>query len=221
MGRKIQVPYAILLSSVVGVSAAFAVIRGSKSEAATGVATPAQQSLGKPQYRLNTDVATGEVKKRYFTHVVDGRAWSLVRFVNELGQVCAGERRSTADGEWGQGLSCRDPATLFARAPLTYFVGSERESNTSPQWETAWVWGWASPDVRRLELVMSDCSRVALAVNSDRLFFHVIGSASLRAGLAPTRLDAYDASGARVADEPAPLLDPVTERVDRDSTTCR
>lgn len=219
MSRKIRIRYALPLGIVIMLAGVIGVTRNSGVEAATAGGTLTKQSAASPQFRINNRVASGEAKQRYFARVVDGQTWSLVRFVNELGQICAGERRTTAAGDWGQGLSCRDPGTLFEREPLTYFVGSQRESDTSPTWDNAWVWGWAAPNVRGLNLIMSDCSRVSLVVNFERLFFHVIGSASLRAGVAPLRLEAYDASGARIADKPAPLLDPATG-TGRTSTTC-
>jgi hypothetical protein len=215
MKRKIQ--YATPLSIVVLLAVAFLAFRNAEGEAG---ATPVRQSQGTAAGQMNTELAAGAIKERHFARMVDGRTWALTRFVNKLGQVCAGARRTNANGEWGQSLSCREPATLFARGPLTYFVGSERESETSPTWDSAWVWGWAAPNVRRVDLVLNDCSRVALPVNSERLFFHVIGSASLGAGIAPIRLEAFGASGETVGKERAPLLDPITGRTVGNDSRC-
>jgi hypothetical protein len=135
--------------------------------------------------------------------IIDGRQWSIVTFTNELGEICAGERIPHPDGPQGQGLTCRDPQTLFNGSPLVYFTGGIRSSPQSPSFDNTWVWGWASPDISRLTLQLTSCRQIPLVPDSDHIFFHVFSRSEVSHGIGPSRLLAYGATGNALEAAPA------------------
>jgi hypothetical protein len=165
-----------------------------------------------PTYsRMNTALARGESPQTRLRQVVDGAPWSLTTFTNEVGQVCAGEKVPNDGADGGQGLACRDKATLFDDGPLVYFVGARQLPGNVTRWANVWVWGWASPQVSRVELQLNNCAVVPLKVENG-LFFEVFGSATVRSGLGPQQLIAYGPNGAVIDIKPTPVSAPSSPR---------
>lgn len=177
-------------------------------------------SASPPPVRLDTTPAQGEIRHDHFTQRVDSKTWSLTSFTNERGELCAGEKVSDAAGEQAQGLTCRNPSTLFVRGAVLLFVGSQRSPQSGPHWDNIWVWGWAAPTVARLELEFSDCHRIPLPIDRTRLFFHVIPAGLIRSNVTPTRLVGYDSSNALVSDRAIKLKNPVSGDIIETSSTC-
>lgn len=163
---------------------------------------------GYPVAPLNITPAAGQIRQTHAARVVDGQSWSLTSFTNERGQICAGEKVPNDGGEGGQGLTCRNPETLFSNGPLVYFVGARQLPGQLKRWANAWVWGWAGPNVARLELQMTDCSAIPLAIDGNRLFFHVFGGGTIARSVGPQELIAYGADGKVVDSKPTPLSAP-------------
>ncbi len=194
--------YSKRLSILTAVGSVFIVVAAavSRGESSPQRAAPtaSYEAYSAPQEVQNTTPALGARVREHFPTFVDGGRWSLRSFENQIGEVCAGENHPGG----GQGLACRDPETMFADRPLVYFSGKQRLSPDTASWDNAWVWGWTSPDVARLELRLSNCTRLPLAINNERLFFHVIGKGLLLQGVTPAQIIAYNALGEQLAVEP-------------------
>lgn len=154
-----------------------------------------------------TTPAPGERVARVLDQTVEGQQWSLAAFTNAAGEFCAGETVPSDAGDGGQGLSCRKPETLFKDSPLVYFVGARQRPSDLSSWANVWVWGFAAPDIHRLELRLTNCARLHLPITEERLFFKVFGRTD-RSTIAPQDLVAYDQYGGVVAEEPTPLSPP-------------
>lgn len=170
------------------------------------------EAIAQSQARMNVTPAAGVARQTHLRQIVDGQAWSLTSFTNQVGQTCAGEKVPNDGGDGGQGLACRDRSTLFANSPLVYFVGARQLPGDSTRWANAWVWGWASPQVSRLELQLNNCTAIPLAVDDQGLFFKVFGSATIHSGLGPQQLIAYNAAGAVIDSQPTPVSAPSSPR---------
>jgi hypothetical protein len=189
--------------------------------AATIVAGASALSLGSkqaeatppPYERVDRTPAPNEKPVRHFQTTVDGQPWGLLSFTNTRGQFCAGETVPNDGGDGGQGLSCRDPETLFADHALVYFVGARQLGADAAHWANVWVWGFASPAIERLELRLTDCSVVPLRIDEQRLFFHVFGRGEIVGrAVGPQELIAYNHSGAVLDREETPLSAPTGPR---------
>ncbi len=187
--------YSKRLSILTAVGAVFIVVAAAVSR---GESSPQRPALSASHEVQNTIPALGVKISEHFPTFVDGGRWSLTSFKNQIGEVCAGENHPGG----GQSLACRDPETMFADRSLVYFSGKQRLSPDAASWDNAWVWGWASPDVARLELRLSNCTRLPLAINNERLFFYVIGKGLLSQGVTPAQIIAYNAPGEQLAVEP-------------------
>lgn len=173
-----------------------------------GVGSPAASAAGPAYQRMDTTPAPGSAKLSHAAQVVDGQPWSLTSFTNTDGQLCAGEKVPNDGGDGGQGLACRDQATLFANGPLVYFVGARQLPGDLAHWANAWVWGFASPQVARLDLQLTNCNTVPVTIDSQGLFFHVLDRGSIRGGVGPQALLAYGADGTLLAKQATPLTAP-------------
>lgn len=149
-----------------------------------------------PPDAVDTTLGPGQTYHAHLQQIVDGQQWQLTTFTNEYGQLCAGEKVPNDGGDGGQGATCRNPNTLLANGQLFFSVGARTVSSQNTQWSNVWVWGWTAPTVAELDLQLSDCSTVPLQIDSDHMFFKVLGANVTHAGVLPNRLVAYDASGA-------------------------
>ena len=198
----------VVVTGAVAAAVAFLAIGHSNTPSAgarSNAGTPSLAALSQAApHLLDTTLAAGTASLTHHRQNVDGQAWSVTSFTNELGQVCAGERVPNDGGEGGQGLTCRDPQSLYSDGPLVYFVGTRQLPGHLASWDNAWVWGWASPVVSRLDLQLTDCTVIPLGIDASRIFLHVLGSATLSARIGPNALLAYDASDHLLAREPTP-----------------
>jgi hypothetical protein len=214
----------VVVAAVVIVAAGAAIAVSSNRVLAGGggtpdVLAPPELGSGTAGFRVNDTPANGETPREHARRVVDGKTWSIKTFTNEGGQLCAGERVVGISGAVGQGLTCRDPATLFANGPLVFFVGRQRAADAGPHWDNIWVWGWAAETVSDVELVMSDCSRIALRIDRARLFFHVVNAAQARRDVAPIRIVA-DTAGREIVAKTILIRDPLSGDVRRGDSSC-
>jgi hypothetical protein len=155
----------------------------------------AQGAAQRPMSRLDTTPAPGAAVSSHALQNVGGAQWSLTSFTNQLGQVCAGEKIPNDEGDGGQALTCRDPRTLFTNGPLVTFAGSRQSSSDLLHWENAWVWGWAAPSVAKVTLLLTSCAEVNVPIVEGGLYFIVLPSAELRAGVGPQQVVASSAGG--------------------------
>jgi hypothetical protein len=157
--------------------------------------------------RMDTRLATGGVPQVHAREVVDGQPWSVKSFTNPEGQICAGETVPNDGGEGGQGLTCRDPNSMFSNGPLVYFVGSRQLPGPShlKAWDNVWIWGWAAGQVATVDLQLTNCRAIRLPIDSGRIFFHVFGAETIHGGLGPQNLIARAADGTVLETAQTPL----------------
>lgn len=166
-----------------------------------------------PTYqRMNTTPPAGEHRRTHAQQAVDGQPWSIMSFTNEDGQICAGETVPDNGGDGGQGLTCRDKATLFSNGPLVYFAGARQLPTDPTRWANIWVWGWAAPQIGRIELQLTNCATVPVSIDSDRIFLRVFGAGMIHSGIAPQQLIAYDQTGVVLESKPVPVEAPSSPR---------
>lgn len=198
----------LALGILAAVSVYFFAVADSRSTNSAAPASAAQEDA------QNLKPRPGTVPQQLFSAQIDNEAWSLTSFENEIGQWCAGETISSLKGEWSR--RCIDPNTAYDKSPLVFSVSSRALTDNQDTWNQVWVWGWASPAVSKLELTLSSCRSIPIHINREKqLFFHVLPRALAGSGIVPIRLVAYDTSGATLADEETPLLDPRTSEPDR------
>ena len=114
---------------------------------------------------------------------------------NSEGKLCAVE---VVPGE-GEGGTCFDESTMFAKSPIVPYVGSRQDPALPAQWSQEWIWGFAAAEISRIDLVFTDCSRKTLPLDESRIFFDVEGPTVLHSRRWPLELVGYDASGTPVA----------------------
>jgi hypothetical protein len=200
--HRIAVP---LLAAV-----AFTVVAGTAysltTRASSGHDTPAPQSHSLREDFTARLLALGQrdlapAASSSFTTLaatVSGRSWSFSTYRNDAGDVCIMEQHPGG----ARGYGCRSRHTLFAGGPLFASWGSSQGSTASRdagQWDVSWVEGITTPAVAAVDLVLSDCNTLGLALSPDRSFFAVVGPDYLHAGVLPHRLDAKNAAGKTIA----------------------
>jgi hypothetical protein len=129
------------------------------------------------------------------TAKVNGAAWSFSSYRNSKGQLCVVE---VVPGE-GRGYGCgvRGPDALSAS------WGSRQDPNArgATAWDEAWVEGIARPPVRHVELVLRDCTSIALPMTPEGTYFGVVGAAAMHAGVSPYLVRGLDAKRRVVASD--------------------
>lgn len=138
--------------------------------------------------------APGSNVKAHGRVVVDGATWYLTSFEDLDGNYCLAEHYPGG----GVGTGCASPKELFARSALWAGAGSTQDPGETGRWAKAWVSGRAAPVVERLELTLSDCSRIPVRLDADRVFLHVMSAEQLRRSTLPARLTAFGADGTKV-----------------------
>jgi hypothetical protein len=133
--------------------------------------------------------------------VVDGKEWRVRTYRNKEGQLCAFQ--GVVGG--GEGGTCLDTGTLFAREPVVLYYGSGQDTPTPGVWDRAWTWGFASDRVARLELTLSNCAILLLHVDSAGIFHHVFSTTDLHHGILPAKVVARDSTGATIFSETVKL----------------
>jgi hypothetical protein len=133
--------------------------------------------------------------------VVDGKEWRVRTYRNREGQLCLFQG---ATGE-GEGGTCLDADSLFARGPVVLYYGSGQDAGDLASWDRAWVWGIASDRVARLDLTLSTCAVLVLHTDADGIFQHAFSAAQLHAGVLPAKVVARDAAGNVIFTEPVRL----------------
>lgn len=133
--------------------------------------------------------------------VVDGKEWRVRTYRNREGQLCLFQGAAGA----GEGGTCLDTDSLFARGPLVLYYGSGQDEGNLASWDRAWVWGIASPRVAKLGLTLTDCTVLPLRPDDAGIFQHASSAAELHQGLLPARVTARDAADKVVFDEPVRL----------------
>jgi hypothetical protein len=146
--------------------------------------------------------------------VVDGAEWMVKTYHNVDGQLCVVQ---TVPGE-GEGGTCLEESTLFARGPILLFSGSRQNEGNTQTWDNAWVWGFVSPSVTNLDLVSTNCTKIPLHVDSQGVFLHVVASGPLHRGDWPYKIVAEGLAGEIIASEVVKLRDPSTSVLGGTST---
>ena len=123
--------------------------------------------------------------------VVDGKEWRVRTYRNRDGQLCLFQG---AKGQ-GEGGTCLDSDSLFARGPVVLYYGSGQDAGDLTHWARAWVWGIASDRVAKLDLTLTTCAVLPLRPDADGIFQHAFPAAQLRAGVLPAKVVGRDAAG--------------------------
>jgi hypothetical protein len=147
---------------------------------------------------------------------VDGREWSFSTYRNAAGDQCMVE---VVPGE-GRGFGCQPVAALFANGPLYASWGSRQRGGDHGRWETAWVEGLAAPEIAAVDLVLTNCASLSLALGPDRAFFGVVGKEALRGSAMPYAIRGHDAAG-KIVSEIAVDLGPLSAGQGRVSAPAR
>jgi hypothetical protein len=129
------------------------------------------------------------------TAKVNGAAWSLSSYRNSKGELCVVE---VVPGE-GRGYGCN----VAGPDPLNASWGSRQDPDArgATDWDEAWVEGIARPPVTRVELVLTDCTSIALPMTSEGAYFGVVGAGAMHAGVSPYLVRGLDAKGRVVASD--------------------
>jgi hypothetical protein len=129
---------------------------------------------------------------------VDGQTWDLRSYQNIRGELCVSHE---VPGE-AIGMGCTPPETLFKRGPLYALPGARQISAPyrKLEWDNQWVYGFAHPDIKTLTLVNMDCSTVALPLDGDGAFHHVVGRDEIRNGKQQYKLIARGTRGELLAE---------------------
>jgi hypothetical protein len=129
------------------------------------------------------------------TAKVNGAAWSFSSYRNVKGQLCVVE---VVPGE-GRGYGCN----VEGPDPLGASWGARQDPDArgATDWDEAWVEGIARPPVRRVELVLTDCTSIALPMTSEGAYYGVVGANAMHAGVSPYLVRGRDAKGRVVASD--------------------
>ncbi len=136
--------------------------------------------------RLDTRPAT-----RVDQHVpssVDGRLWSVQTFRNAADELCLFLLMPEGD----KSGTCYANQDLSEAGPILVRAGARQNPGNRSSWNSVWVWGLTSPEVKSLTLVRSDCTRVPVRLDRDHVFLHVVPIAQVDSGIAPYRLIAVN-----------------------------
>jgi hypothetical protein len=171
---------------------AAAIVFGAAKAALSGNQTPTP---------LNTEPALNAQEAIHARAVADGTEWRVRTYRNREGQLCLFQG---AAGE-GEGGTCLNTDTLFARAPVVLYYGSSQNPGNLTSWDRAWVWGIAADRVAKLDLGLTNCALVPLHADSDGIFQHAFPAAQLHSGVLPAKVIGRDRSGAVIFNEPVKL----------------
>ena len=129
------------------------------------------------------------------TAKVNGAAWSLSSYRNSRGELCVVE---VVPGE-GRGYGCN----VAGPDPLNASWGSRQDPDArgATVWDEAWLEGIARPPVMQVELVLTDCTRIALPMTSEGAYFGVVGADAMHAGVSPYLVRGLDAKRRVVASD--------------------
>lgn len=129
------------------------------------------------------------------TAKVNGAAWSFSSYRNSKGELCVVE---VVPGE-GRGYGCK----LGGPYPLNASWGSRQDPDArgTTAWDEAWVEGIARRPVTRVELVLTDCTSIALPMTSEGAYFGVVGADAMHARVSPYLVRGLDARGRVVASD--------------------
>jgi hypothetical protein len=129
------------------------------------------------------------------TAKVNGAAWSFSSYRNSKDELCVVE---VVPGE-GRGYGCR----VGGPDPLNASWGSRQDPDArgTTAWDEAWVEGIARRPVSRVELVLTDCTSIALPMTSEGAYFGVVGAEAMHAGVSPYLVRGLDAKGRVVASD--------------------
>ena len=154
--------------------------------------------------------APGTKDKIHEAPRVDGETWGLRSYQNVRGDLCFSHE---VPGEL-VGTGCMPAEKLFERGPLVAYPGARQISAPyrKLEWDNQWVYGIAHPDIKTLTLVLMDCSTVALPLDEDGAFNHVIGREQIQNGKQQYKLIARGARGELLAERTVAVNLPLNAR---------
>jgi hypothetical protein len=138
---------------------------------------------------------TGIAPDVHLETTYEGQSFAVLTYVAPDGRLCIAERLGG-----GTGYGCFERGELFRDGPV-WFSGPgamQSERGDPTLWDRMWFSGLAQPEVARLEVVMTDCSRRPVPLDGDGVFLFAVPPADLHAPLWPYRLLAFGREGAVV-----------------------
>ena len=162
---------------------------------------------------------TGVAPESFNETTYDGFPAEVLLYEDGAGRICVADRFGTRTEGSGVGYQCSYPNELF-RGPRpsdprqaidVYGPAAAQESNRADfdptNWDKMWFYGLTWPEVERVTVVMSDCSRRPAALDEERfkgmgVFLYIVPREDLHARVWPYRLVAEDARGSVVYDKP-------------------
>ena len=122
----------------------------------------------------------------------DGEVWAVETYSGPDGRLCVADGNVTSPG-----TGCWVRSELFKNGPVWVDgPGALHSANSPPTtWDRMWVAGIAQAKVKRLDVVMTDCSLRSVRLDGDGVFLLTVPRADLRADVWPYALIAYDTNG--------------------------
>ena len=164
---------------------------------------------------------TGVAARAFSETTYDGFLTAVDLYKDTKGRTCLASRFGTRSDGTGVQYECFYDYELFQgprpddpRQPIDIFgPASAQEPNRvdydATNWDKMWFYGLTVPDVVRVTVVMTDCSKRPVQLDAQRfegkgVFLYVVARRDLRARVWPHKLVAEDATGAVIYDKPIP-----------------
>lgn len=120
-----------------------------------------------------------------------GRVWGILTYRSASGESCAVEVMPPE----GAVFHCQSPIRAYRDVVDLRVTSSQLPGGKSSVWDFVWIWGFAAPTVRSLEVVLSDCSKEGVPIDEDRVFFRVFGPRIVHQEVLPAWLVILDRGG--------------------------
>jgi hypothetical protein len=131
----------------------------------------------------------------------EGESLAALTYLAPDGRLCFASRLGG-----GTGFGCEPRAWYFRDGPV-YLEGAtlmqrpEAPGFDPTTWDRMWFAGLALPEITRLEVVMTDCSRRPVPLDETGVFLFAVPRDDIHAGVWPHRLVSYDARGSAVDEQ--------------------
>jgi hypothetical protein len=128
----------------------------------------------------------------------EGESLAVLTYVAPDGRLCFADRLGG-----GTGFGCEPRAWYFRDGPVhlsgpTFMQRPEAPGFDPTTWDRMWFSGLALPEIARMEIVMTDCSRRPVPLDESGVFLFPVPRDDIHAGVWPHRLESFDRYGAAV-----------------------
>jgi hypothetical protein len=128
----------------------------------------------------------------------EGESLAVLTYLASDGRLCFASRLGG-----GTGFGCEPRAWYFRDGPVhvsgpTFMQRPEAPGFDPTTWDRMWFAGLVLPEIARLEVVMTDCSRRPVPLDESGVFLFPVPRDDIHAGVWPHQLVSYDRRGAAV-----------------------